>query len=73
MPFEPFKSNCLLWAIIMRYVYGGKIKVRISRNGPWPHWLWQNTNGSKWSYCPKNPKKIPYDFLWFEGTVKREY
>lgn len=68
-PCPPY-SNCLLWAFVMLHLYGGEITWRWSRNiRCFPHWIWVDPQGYRWSYSPRRPRVIPWDLCWFRGRV----
>lgn len=69
-PPVPLKSNCLLWALAMLHTQGGSITWRWSHNIPFfPHWIWVDPRGYRWSYSPRWPHRVPWDLLWFRGGV----
>jgi len=72
-PPAPPRSNCLVWALCVKHLYGGTIRFRKSLNWPGPHWYVVLPSGEAWGYSPTRPLwPIPWDLLWFRGYVKPE-
>lgn len=67
----PRRSNCLLWCLGMRLIYGGEIRAMRSPLYPGPRFLWRADIGSPWyTYAPRRavPRLCP---PWrFPGRVE---
>jgi hypothetical protein len=42
---SPARSNCLVWALCIKLLYGGQVRWRMSLNWPGPHWYVVLVNG----------------------------
>lgn len=69
---SPKYCNCLIWAISMSILYGGKISWRWANKGYWPHFLWTDYSGRIWSYTTSEKLKWykPWELFWFKGHIR---
>ena len=58
--WKPAYANCLIWALVMQWRYGGYVCWRQSRYGWWPHAVWSMDRMVWWEYLP----------LHFAGRLK---
>jgi hypothetical protein len=65
--------NCLVWALWMKFRWGGKIQWHKSRTWIGFHNTWISPNGSMWEYTLEKPKKQPWWYipLCYKGVLKR--
>lgn len=68
---SPRRSNCLVWALCMKHLFGGEIAWRKSHNWPGLHWYWVGDDGA-WGYSPTRVMRPPWNLLWFRGRVSQE-
>ena len=52
--WTPRYANCLIWAAVMAWRYGGYVCWRKSRYGWWPHAVWSMDRMVWWEYLPLN-------------------
>lgn len=65
-------GNCLIWALIQKFKYGGTIKSYLGLR--FPHFSWVSPTNKEYSYSPKNRfnEGYGYDFIiLFEGIPIR--
>ncbi len=66
--------NCLVWALWMKFRWGGQICWRKSRTWFGFHNTWISPhNGTEWEYTLAVPKKQPWWYIPFcyKGVVKQ--
>lgn len=50
--WKPKHCNCLIWSLVMKFKYQGKIMWRWSYLGPWPHFFWSPDGETIYEYSP---------------------
>ena len=51
--WRPRYANCLIWAFVMQWRFGGTVCWRQSWYGWWPHAFWSGDGGvTYWEYLP---------------------
>lgn len=76
------KGNCLFWALLQKFKFGGFLFVRSTPNY-WfvPRTSWSIDGETWWRFSPLNPiarptliqKLLPIHVLWFSGKVIRDH
>lgn len=59
--WHPHRCNCLIWAVVMWFRHGGRVRAMGSIYGWWPHWLWVK-DGRVYEYSPpthEHGRKLP--------------
>lgn len=66
-------SNCLLWCLIMKLRWGGRINYSKSRTWIGFHSTWTSPKGNTWEYTLTKPKKQAWYYipLCYKGKVRR--
>lgn len=64
----PERCNCLIWAVCMRVLFGGRIawEWRLL----WPHFFWVDWQGRRWNYTTGAPARLDRELFWFRGEVR---
>ncbi len=71
--WRPKRCNCLVWALVMQYLWGGYVCLRQSIYPFWKHAVW-SLDGRHWyEYASVDQKKALIwwkkpNVLWFRGA-----
>lgn len=73
--WKPHFANCLIWAVVMQFRFGGYVCWRQSRYGWWPHAVWSLDRMVWWEYLPLHfsGRLVWWQVLWivvFRGAPR---
>ncbi len=76
--WQPERCNCLIWALVMRWLAGGELGFRPTKG--WSgkfHIVWYAPDGRVMSYVPWDSSRVGIVRSmvdgWFKGHVKTHY
>lgn len=64
-------SNCLIYALLKRFREGGRIRMRRSEYGWWPHFFHESKNGVTTHFRARHPGPRRCPPLLFRGRGRR--
>ena len=75
--YEPRSSTCIVWALVNKYRFGGKVAIIQNPHFWWLYRALWSPDGEQWfGYIPLRPRRTPFratcHSLWFRGRVRSE-